>query len=60
MQPTCSSCWATDNLVKCSNEDCLNLVCTLHRKRYGGGCRGCWDTEYILLPPSGIPKSEHC
>jgi hypothetical protein len=53
MQPRCSICWTVHNLVKCSNEDCPNLVCTLHANRYDGRCNDCWDTDYILLPPLG-------
>jgi hypothetical protein len=52
MQPRCSTCWTTQNLAKCSKEDCPNLVCTLHGNRYSGRCSGCWDTAHILLPPS--------
>ena len=51
MQPRCSICWTTHNLAKCSNENCPNLLCTLHGNRYEGHCLACWETTNILLRP---------
>ena len=54
----CVSCGATEALLKCNEEDCLNLVCFVHGGRYGGRCRGCWESGSILLPPwpLGTPR----
>jgi hypothetical protein len=51
VQPRCSTCWAIQNLAKCSSDDCPNLICSVHANRYGGRCTDCWDTACIILPP---------
>jgi len=57
---SCISCGATAELVKCTHDDCSNLLCPAHSGRHGGRCRCCWDSGSILLPrwPLGAPRPD--
>jgi hypothetical protein len=60
MQLRCSVCWSELNLEKCSKDDCSSLLCSVHINRYGGCCLECWDSDYILSPPSWARRNESC
>jgi hypothetical protein len=44
MLPVCVSCGVTVDLVRCTHDECPNLLCPAHSRRHFGRCNDCWET----------------